>query len=140
MSGGKKVILLIDDSADTLDLIEVYLYRDFEIITAENGFTGMRLAREKLPALIITDIMMPVMDGIKLFNDVRKLETTSKIPVVAMTSFMKKITRKSLLNIGFNGVIAKPIERDKLLALIRGVLSLSSVIAGTGQVTDETTA
>lgn len=139
MSGKKPVILLIDDSADTLDLIEVYLYRNFDIVTAENGFTGLKLIREKQPALIITDIMMPVMDGIKLFNDVRKLEATTKIPIVAMTSFMKKITRKSLLNMGFNGVIAKPIERDKLIALVKKLLTLPAVSADR-QVIDETTA
>jgi CheY-like chemotaxis protein len=138
MSSSKPVILLIDDNADTLDLIELFLYRDFEIKTAENGFSGLKLAREKLPALIITDIMMPLMDGIKLFNDLRKLESTAKIPIIAMTSFMKRITKKSLLNMGFNGVIAKPIERDKLLALIRRVLAAATATTAAGRMTDET--
>jgi CheY-like chemotaxis protein len=117
-------VLLIDDSIDTLDLIEVYLYRDFEITTAENGFAALKLARDHPPDLIITDIMMPVMDGIKLFNDLRRQESTAKIPVVAMTSFIKKITRKSLVNMGFNGVVTKPIERDRLIAIIARLLGL----------------
>jgi CheY-like chemotaxis protein len=137
VTGGKSKILLIDDSLDTLDLVEVFLYRDFDVFTAENGFEGLKCAREVLPDIIITDIMMPVMDGIRLFNDLHKSEKTATIPVVAMTSFLKKITRKSLLGMGFNAVIAKPIERQKLLQLIGKLLNIPSLYSGE-MVTDET--
>ncbi|MBN1576460.1 MAG: response regulator [Chitinispirillaceae bacterium] len=124
MSGGKPKLLLIDDSLDTLDLVELFCYRDFDVFTAGNGFEGLKMAREISPDLIITDIMMPVVDGIRLFNDLHRQEKTAAIPIVAMTSFLKKITRKSLLNMGFNGVIAKPIERERLLAMVTRLLSL----------------
>ncbi|MBN1759599.1 MAG: response regulator [Chitinispirillaceae bacterium] len=137
MTGSKPKVLLIDDSLDTLDLVEVFLYRDFDVVTAENGFEGFKLAKELQPALVITDIMMPVMDGVRLFNDLRRQEKTAAIPVIAMTSFLKKITRKSLLAMGFNGVIAKPIDRPKLLQLIGRVLSIPSLCSG-DKVTDET--
>ncbi len=117
-------ILLIDDNHDTLDLLEVLLYKDFEIITALNGFDGLKRAEEEIPDLIITDIMMPVMDGIRFFNSLKKMEKTCKIPVIAITSFVKKITRKSLINIGFNGVISKPIDRETILDTVTKVLSI----------------
>lgn len=117
-------ILLIDDNHDTLDLLEVLLYKDFEIITALNGFDGLKRAEEEIPDLIITDIMMPVMDGIRFFNSLKKMEKTCKIPVIAITSFVKKITRKSLINIGFNGVISKPIDRETILDTVIKVLSI----------------
>ena len=60
MSGFGPKVLLIDDSLDTLDLVEVFLYRDFDVVTAENGFEGFKRAQELLPDLVITDIMMPV--------------------------------------------------------------------------------
>ncbi|MBN1309003.1 MAG: response regulator [Chitinispirillaceae bacterium] len=138
MSGEKPKLLLVDDSPDTLDLAEVFLYRDFDVFTAVNGFEGLKMARELSPDLIITDIMMPVVDGIRLFNDLRRQEKTAAIPVVAMTSFVKKITRKSLLNMGFNGVIAKPVERERLLAMAARLLSPAST-PPEQQVTDETT-
>jgi len=137
VTGEKPKVLLIDDSLDTLDLVEVFLYRDFDVFTAENGFEGLKRAQEVMPDLIITDIMMPVMDGIRLFNDLRKREKTAMIPVVAMTSFLKKITRKSLLGMGFNAVIAKPIERQKLLQLIGKLLKISTLCSGE-KVADET--
>ena len=137
MTAGKPKVLLIDDSLDTLDLVEVFLYRDFDVFTAVNGFEGLKRAQEIMPALIVTDIMMPVMDGIRLFNDLRKDGKTAAIPVIAMTAFLKKITRRSLLTMGFNAVIAKPIDRRKLLSLIGKQLGITTFAAGE-RVSDET--
>jgi CheY-like chemotaxis protein len=150
MSFKKHKVLLIDDNLDTLDLVEVYLFRYFDVYTAANGFEGLKLARDLQPAIIITDIMMPVVDGIRLFNDLRKQEKTAAVPVVAITSFLKKITKKSLLNMGFNGVISKPINRGRLLSLIAKLLNMPAFSNDTNvandrdivngqQVSDETT-
>lgn len=132
-------ILCVDDNLDTLDLIEVFLFRDFNVYTAENGFEGMKIASELIPSLIITDIMMPVVDGIRLFNDLRKHEATADIPVIAITSFIKKITRKSLLNMGFKAVLSKPVHRLTLLATISSALDIPHLLhSQKPQVTDET--
>ncbi len=106
----KAKILLIDDNDDILDLLEIILYKKYEIITAQNGFEGLDKAQEVMPDCIITDIMMPVMDGIKFFNNLRKIEAVTHIPVVAVTSFVKKMNVQSLLNIGFSQVITKPLQ------------------------------
>lgn len=119
-------ILLIDDSHDTLDIIEMYLYKDYDVITAMNGFDALKKAEEELPTLIITDIMMPVMDGIRFFNSLKKIEKTSHIPVIAITSFAKKITKKSLLNMGFNGVLSKPLKHDDVLETVEKALALTT--------------
>lgn len=116
-------ILLVDDNHDTLDLLEIYLYKEYEILTALNGFEGLKKAEEELPDLIITDIMMPVMDGIRFFNNLKKQEKTKTIPVIAITSFVKKITKKSLLNIGFNGVVSKPLNRDAVVETVRRIIN-----------------
>ena len=137
MNLNKPKVLLVDDNLDTLDLVEVFLYRDFEILMAENGFDAFKIAVDALPDLIITDIMMPVMDGVRLFNDLRKEKKTAGIPIIAITSFLKKITRKSLRNMGFNGVIAKPIDRQRLLVVISHLLELPH-LDPKRQVTDET--
>lgn len=139
MSDVKPKLLLVDDSLDTLDLVEVFLYRDYDVITAANGFEGLKIATDVVPDLIVTDIMMPVMDGIRFFNDLRKDEKTVTIPVIAITSFLKQITRKSLLSMGFNGVVAKPIDRERLLRVVTQLLS-HETYSPDQQVTDETTA
>lgn len=118
-------ILLVDDNHDTLDLMEMYLYKEFEISTAMNGFEGLKRAEEELPDLIITDIMMPVMDGIRFFNNLKKIEKTSNIPVIAITSFVRKITKKSLINMGFNGVVSKPLVRQTVVDTVKKAISIS---------------
>jgi CheY-like chemotaxis protein len=120
---GKKKLLLVDDNHDILDLLEVFLYDDFEITSVLNGFEGLKTAEELVPDLIITDIMMPVMDGIKFLNNLRKKQKISLVPVIAITSFAKKLNVKSLLSMGFNGVVSKPFNRDAILEVIRNVLN-----------------
>lgn len=117
-------ILLIDDSHDTLDLLEVMLYKEFEILTSLNGFDGLKIAEEECPDLIITDIMMPVMDGIRFFNSLKNQANTANIPVIAVTSFLKKITKRSLQNIGFDAVVSKPFDRKSILDAVYKVLRL----------------
>jgi CheY-like chemotaxis protein len=120
-------ILLVDDSHDELDLLEMYLYHEYEIVTAMNGFEALKTAEQEKPDLIITDIMMPVMDGIRFFNSLKKQSTTANIPVIAVTSFARKITRKSLINMGFNGVLAKPLEKELVLETIQAILNRTTL-------------
>jgi CheY-like chemotaxis protein len=101
-------ILIVDDDHDTLDLLEMYLYKNYEVVTALNGFEALAKIEEELPSLIMTDIKMPVMDGLGFFNSLRKQPSTKHIPVIAITSFVKEHSVKSLINMGFNAVVAKP--------------------------------
>jgi CheY-like chemotaxis protein len=114
----KKKVLLVDDNHDILDLLEVFLYGKYDLITAINGFEGLKNARELQPDLIITDIMMPVMDGIKFLNSLREEPKTARIPVIAITSFIKKGNVKSLLSVGFSAVITKPFSRQTLTSTV----------------------
>jgi CheY-like chemotaxis protein len=122
MNTGKKSILLVDDNHDILDLLEIYLYRDYEITTALNGFEGLNKAKARLPDCIITDIMMPVMDGIKFFNNLRKQAGGADVPVVGITSFVRKVSRKSLLNLGFFRVLSKPLRREEVRRAVEEAL------------------
>ena len=115
---GRPKLLLIDDNNNTLDLLEVFLFNDYELVTAENGFEGLTTAERELPDLILTDIMMPVMDGIAFFNELKRRERTDDTPVIAVTSFAEQTTTKSLLSVGFAAVIAKPFNREELLETI----------------------
>ena len=108
-------ILIVDDDHDTLDLLEIFLYKEYDVATALNGFEALSKIDEATPALIMTDIKMPVMDGLRFFNSLRKQESTRHIPVIAITSFVKEHTIKSLINMGFKDVLAKPAERKKVL-------------------------
>jgi CheY-like chemotaxis protein len=118
-----KKILLIDDDHGILDLLELFLYKEYELITALNGFDGLTKAEKEVPDLITTDITMPVMDGIRFFNRAAKSAIVKHVPIVAITSFAENVTGKSLLNMGFRGVIPKPIEMELVLKTIAGALT-----------------
>jgi CheY-like chemotaxis protein len=126
----KKKVLVVDDSHDALDLLEVFLYGTYDVSTALNGFEGLRAARETAPDLIITDIMMPVVDGIKLLNSLREDQKTARIPVIATTSFIKKSNVKSLLSLGFSAVITKPIDRNAIVDAVGKALAQRPAEAG----------
>ena len=118
-------ILLVDDNHDSLDILELILYKEFNIMTAMNGFEGLKIAQEEKPSLVITDIMMPVMDGIRFFNRLRKSDSINNVPIIAITAFQGKISRKSLMNMGFNEVISKPFDFEKTRNTILFVLKKS---------------
>ncbi|MDD5675932.1 MAG: response regulator [Chitinivibrionales bacterium] len=119
----RRRVLIIDDDHDILDLLEIILYQHFEVATALNGFEALKIAGLFKPDLILTDIMMPVMDGIKLLNTLKKQPETAAIPVIAATAFIKEHSVKSLLNLGFAAVVSKPFERNTVITLIREKLS-----------------
>ena len=123
---GRPKILVVDDDHDTLDLLEIILYKKYEIATAMNGFEALSKVKEVAPALILTDIMMPVMDGIRLFNNLRNNSATRSIPVVAITSFTGQHPEKSLTNMGFAGVIVKPAEGKAVIEMIDGLVNPAS--------------
>jgi CheY-like chemotaxis protein len=116
-------ILLVDDDHDTLDLLEIICYKKYEIATAVNGFEALAAIKNELPSLVVTDIMMPVMDGIGFLKSLRKDTLTKGIPVVAITSFTGRYPVKSLENIGFDGVITKPPDTAAVTALIARLLA-----------------
>jgi CheY-like chemotaxis protein len=119
-------ILIVDDDHDTLDLLEIILYKKYEVAIAMNGFEAIAKVKEWPPALIMTDIMMPVMDGVRLFNNLRKDEATRKLPVIAVTSFTGEYPEKSLTGMGFSGVIAKPPDATTVLAMVEKLLTAAT--------------
>ncbi|MBD3421134.1 MAG: response regulator [Chitinivibrionales bacterium] len=118
----RKRVLILDDDHDTLDLLELFLFREFDVLTALNGFEGLRKAQEFMPDVIMTDIMMPVMNGISFINNLKKHAATSSIPVIAVTSFSEKHPIKSLMNIGFQDVITKPFVKEDVERSLTGIV------------------
>jgi CheY-like chemotaxis protein len=120
-------ILVVDDDHDSLDLLELFLYKYYDISTAMNGFEALSRMESERPQLIITDIKMPVMDGIRFLNSLRKHSSTRSVPVIAITSFNQEHTIKSLTNIGFNGILAKPLDGKSALELVNGLIKTATI-------------
>lgn len=115
-------ILIIDDSAFQRKIISSVLNgENHTVITATNGHEGLKKAVQEKPDLIITDLLMPEMDGGTFLSEVKKAGLS--IPVIILTSDVQKVTRDRCLALGAFSVLNKPVNREALLELIRTALS-----------------
>ncbi len=119
----KKTILVVDDEKDLLDLIEYNLKKEgYEVLKADNGLDGISLAKQRVPDLIILDVMMPHMSGIEVCEVLRKNEKLHKTPIVFLTARSDERTEIESLNIGGDDFLTKPISTTKLISRINAVL------------------
>ncbi|MDP2168331.1 MAG: response regulator [Thermodesulfovibrionales bacterium] len=118
-------ILVVDDNEKNLKLFRLIISSmGFETLTATDGQEGVRLAKEKLPDLILMDIQMPKMDGYAALNALRSGENTKAIPAIALTAYAMRGDRERLLEYGFTDYISKPIEKEGFIKTIREALKL----------------
>jgi DNA-binding response OmpR family regulator len=108
-------ILVIDDNHSVRNAIALMLSsRGFEVIEAESGEMGIALARTTVPALILSDIRMPNMDGFAVFEDLQRDPATANIPVLFMTGWADFSKVVGLLNRGIR-VLQKPFGMEVLM-------------------------
>jgi CheY-like chemotaxis protein len=114
-----KTILIVEDESKNMKLLRDLLQRfGYEILEASDGEQGVKLAGEKIPNLILMDIMMPKMDGLEATRIIKADIKTKHIPVIALTSFAMKGDRERTIDAGCDGYIAKPIDILEVLKTI----------------------
>lgn len=119
----KQTILVVDDEQDLLDLIEYNLKKEgFDVLTAEDGKEGIKMAREHSPDLVLLDIMMPKMDGLEVVEIMRDDDDLWRIPIIFLTARGDEKTEVEGLNKGGDDYITKPISTTKLISRIKAVL------------------
>ena len=115
--------LIVDDIEKNRRLLRMLLeYGGFEVIEAEEGQTGVMLAKEHKPDIILMDIQMPVMDGVAAMKAIRADPELSAIPIIAVTSYAMQGDMEHFLNQGFNSYISKPINTKDFHNRIASVL------------------
>jgi len=119
---GKPTILIVEDNPDNMLTARALLQDTYTIIEAGDGQAGVEQARAQLPDLILMDISLPVMDGIKALDVIRKDSTLRHIPVIALTARAMKGDREEILAHGFDGYISKPIDGGLLEESIKETL------------------
>jgi len=115
------LILIVEDNEEIIDYLKICL-KDYSLAVARNGKEGFLIAQKILPDLVISDIMMPVKDGISLCQSIKSAESTNHIPVIllsAKTGFEQRITG---FNAGAHEYIEKPFHSNELLAIIKKIL------------------
>ena len=120
----QELILIVEDNEKNLklvrDLLQFNGYETIEAITAEEG---IEIARTHHPVLILMDIQLPGMDGITALKHLRADPLTKAIPVVAITASVMTTERKEILEAGFEGYQAKPINIKEFIPAIKNVLN-----------------
>jgi signal transduction histidine kinase/ligand-binding sensor domain-containing protein/CheY-like chemotaxis protein len=106
----KPLLLIVEDNLEILSFIAKSLSNEFRCITAHNGKLGLEAALEQLPDAIVTDIMMPVMDGMEMCRKLKENIATSIIPIVMLTAKDDKNTELSGYRTGADAFIAKPLK------------------------------
>src|SRR5215831_8245613 len=121
-----ELILIVEDNPKNLKLVrDVLQVKGYQTIEAETAEEGVRLARERQPALILMDIQLPGMSGIEALRLLRAEATTHTIPVIAVTATVMAEDRQKVMAAGFDGFQGKPISVRELLATVRGILEQS---------------
>ena len=116
-------ILIIDDDKSILELIKVNLeMHGYEAIIAVNALTGIALAHQEAPDLIILDLMMPEVDGITACQRLRQQEDTKDIPILMLTALSRTEDKVSGFNAGTDDYLTKPFELSELYVRVRALL------------------
>lgn len=119
----KETILIVDDEVDLLELIEYNLKKaGYNVLKAENGPEGLRLARKHHPDLILLDIMMPRMTGFEVVAVLREDAELKHVPVLFLTARSDEDTEVHGLDVGADDFLSKPISTAKLVARIKTAL------------------
>lgn len=120
MNNEKTTILVVDDS-DTQRQFLTYILRNekYQVIEAKDGLQGLNTAREKKPELIITDILMPTMDGYELISNLKQDKSLENIQIILYTAEYQEQEAISFGKIfGINHYLNKPTEKDELLKTV----------------------
>ena len=116
-------ILIVEDNEKNMklarDILNAKGYRTIEAITGEEG---VKLAKEKLPDLVLMDIQLPGMNGIEAFRQIRADAKTSGIPVVALTASVTPTDRSEITAAGFDAFIGKPINLKEFVATVKRLI------------------
>ena len=120
--GTKNTILVVDDNADIRTLLRRILQDRYQVNEAEDGKQGLELANEIVPDLIVSDVMMPVMNGLEFCQRVKDNIATSHIPVILLTARALSKHQVEGYESGADGYITKPFSADVLLARIDNLL------------------
>ena len=118
-----ELILIVEDDDKSRKLVrDLLAFHGYETVEAVNGLDGVRLARERLPALVLMDIQLPDISGIEARARIRADSATRHIPVIAVTASVMPEDRQRVVDAGFDGYHRKPISMKELLAAGRNML------------------
>jgi len=124
MLTGRRIMLLVDDNPDVRYFIKSHFNSNFQVLEAENGLEGWNISLKTIPDIIISDVMMPDMDGFEFCRNVRKDERTSHIPIILVTALGSREHEIEGLSQGADDYITKPFDLAILQTKVENILSV----------------
>ena len=121
--------LVVEDTPDVIRLVSMALRPHFKMLSAPDGLAGLELAKRELPSLIVTDLMMPGMDGFELTRKLREDPATRHIPIIMLTARGDVEDRVAGIDNGVNAYLAKPFSARELLSAARGLVKMQAATA-----------
>ena len=120
----KRKILVVDDEPKIIRLLAMRLKaKNFDVVSAYDGYQCVQVAKQELPDLILLDIKMPLGGGITAFENLKNISTTKLIPVIFITAFPSEEVKKLVMNMGAEDFISKPFNSDLLIDKINIILN-----------------
>ena len=116
-------ILIVEDNPVNLDLVMQLLEDEYDLLTAEDGQTGIDIAIEECPDLILLDLSLPKKSGWQVCEELKEMLGQRVMPIVALTAHALKGDRENALRLGFNDYFTKPIDEQQLFQTIRKYLA-----------------
>ncbi len=119
----KPLVLIVEDNSDIVFLLQRLLHNEYQLLHAKNGKDGFVKAEKMIPDLILSDVMMPEMDGFELTRQLKTHELTSHIPVVLLTALANQDAKIEGLTYGADDYIAKPFDERELRTRVRNLIA-----------------
>lgn len=120
-------VLVVEDDEDILRLLDHHLRgAGFEVLTSEDGYQALSLARQHIPHLILLDLMLPGLDGLEVCRQLKQGSATKAIPIIMLTARGEEIDRVVGLELGADDYVVKPFSPRELILRIRAILRRSS--------------
>lgn len=119
-----QTVLIVDDNADIRAYLRKLLQEHYHVVTANNGMDGLQKINEIIPTLVVSDVMMPVMDGIQLVKEIKQNPATSNIPVILLSARAGEEAKVEGYDIGADDYLVKPFSAKELLARVQSQIKL----------------
>ena len=117
-------ILVVEDVPNVLELLEVTLrFKGYEVVSAHNGLEAMNMVEKAKPAMIITDILMPIMDGYAFVQRLRSVPENRRVPVIFLSAtYVTPEDKRFAMSLGATRFIEKPIDTEDFLLTIAEIM------------------